>query len=158
MHNVHAPRRAGILCHRGPGFEEVVLLQGGTACHLRATPLPPSVPSWHWVLSAPPPTPRQAPASCKEIPLSDLDTPLFPRMAASSGNLNVVEKAKNMTATDCFRSRSTVLQGQPFGGIPTVLVINIILWVVSPGQGCGQTGGLSWGRTVALSQVMPQGP
>lgn len=79
-------------------------------------------------------------------------------MAASSGNLNVVEKAKNMTATDCFRSRSTVLQGQPFGGIPTVLVINIILWVVSPGQGCGQMGGLSWGRTVALSQVMPQGP
>ncbi|XP_054571855.1 calcium permeable stress-gated cation channel 1 [Eptesicus fuscus] len=51
-------------------------------------------------------------------------------MAASSGNLNVVEKAKNLTASDCFRSRSTVLQGQPFGGIPTVLVINIVLWVL----------------------------
>ncbi|XP_036169942.1 calcium permeable stress-gated cation channel 1 [Myotis myotis] len=51
-------------------------------------------------------------------------------MAASSGNLNVVEKAKNLTEDDCFRSRSTVLQGQPFGGIPTVLVINIILWVL----------------------------
>ncbi|EPQ03921.1 Transmembrane protein 63C [Myotis brandtii] len=50
-------------------------------------------------------------------------------MAASSGNLNVVEKAKNLTENDCFRSRSTVLQGQPFGGIPTVLVINVILWV-----------------------------
>ncbi|XP_059545394.1 calcium permeable stress-gated cation channel 1 isoform X1 [Myotis daubentonii] len=51
-------------------------------------------------------------------------------MAASSGNLNVVEKAKNLTEDDCFRSRSTVLQGQPFGGIPTVLVINIVLWVL----------------------------
>uniref|UniRef100_G1P3Z9 Transmembrane protein 63C n=1 Tax=Myotis lucifugus TaxID=59463 RepID=G1P3Z9_MYOLU len=50
-------------------------------------------------------------------------------MAASSGNLNVVEKAKNLTEDDCFRSRSTVLQGQPFGGIPTVLVINVVLWV-----------------------------
>lgn len=78
-------------------------------------------------------------------------------MAASSGNLNVVEKAKNLTDDECFRSQNTVLQGQPFGGIPTVLVINIILWVVSPGQGHGQTGGLSWGRTVELSQVMPQG-
>lgn len=93
--------------------------------------------------------------------MSDLDTPLFPRephrMAASSDNLHVVEKAKNMSASDCFRSRSTVLQGQPFGGIPTVLLINIILWMVSPGQGHGQTGGLSWERTVELSQVMPQG-
>ncbi|XP_070272132.1 calcium permeable stress-gated cation channel 1 isoform X1 [Myotis yumanensis] len=50
-------------------------------------------------------------------------------MAASSGDLNVVEKAKNLTEDDCFRSRSTVLQGQAFGGIPTVLVINIVLWV-----------------------------
>lgn len=63
-------------------------------------------------------------------------------MAASSGNLNVVAKAKNLTEDDCFHSRSTVLQGQPFGGIPTVLVINVVLWVVSPGQGHGQTGGV----------------
>ncbi|XP_006778884.1 PREDICTED: calcium permeable stress-gated cation channel 1 isoform X1 [Myotis davidii] len=51
-------------------------------------------------------------------------------MAASSGNLNVVEKAKNLTEDECFHSQNTVLQGQPFGGIPTVLVINIILWVL----------------------------
>ncbi|XP_052594574.1 calcium permeable stress-gated cation channel 1 [Peromyscus californicus insignis] len=36
---------------------------------------------------------------------------------------------RNMTANECFQSRSTVLQGQPFGGIPTVLVLNLILWV-----------------------------
>ncbi|XP_066132700.1 calcium permeable stress-gated cation channel 1 isoform X1 [Saccopteryx bilineata] len=55
-------------------------------------------------------------------------------MAISPGDLNVVEKTRNMTrnmtATDCFQSRSTVLRGQPFGGIPTVLVINIVLWVL----------------------------
>nr|XP_048305246.1 calcium permeable stress-gated cation channel 1 isoform X2 [Myodes glareolus] len=38
-------------------------------------------------------------------------------------------KPHNMTANECFQSRSTVLQGQPFGGIPTVLVLNLILWV-----------------------------
>ncbi|XP_051005649.1 LOW QUALITY PROTEIN: calcium permeable stress-gated cation channel 1 [Acomys russatus] len=38
-------------------------------------------------------------------------------------------KFRNMTANECFQSRSTVLQGQPFGGIPTVLLLNIILWV-----------------------------
>ncbi|XP_021508785.1 calcium permeable stress-gated cation channel 1 isoform X2 [Meriones unguiculatus] len=38
-------------------------------------------------------------------------------------------KLRNMTVNECFQSRSTVLQGQPFGGIPTVLVLNIILWV-----------------------------
>ncbi|CAK6431881.1 unnamed protein product [Pipistrellus nathusii] len=51
-------------------------------------------------------------------------------MAASPGHLNVMEKAKNISESDCFRTRSTVLQGQPFGGIPTVLFINIILWLV----------------------------
>ncbi|XP_032764095.1 calcium permeable stress-gated cation channel 1 [Rattus rattus] len=39
------------------------------------------------------------------------------------------QKFRNMTANECFQSRSTVLQGQPFGGIPTVLLLNIILWV-----------------------------
>ncbi|KAM5340589.1 calcium permeable stress-gated cation channel 1 [Glossophaga mutica] len=51
-------------------------------------------------------------------------------MAVSPGNLNVVEKAQNLSVTDCFQSRSTVLRGQPFGGIPTVLCLNIILWVL----------------------------
>ncbi|XP_071069854.1 calcium permeable stress-gated cation channel 1 isoform X2 [Dasypus novemcinctus] len=36
----------------------------------------------------------------------------------------------NLTASDCFPNRNTVLQGQPFGGIPTVLVINVVLWVI----------------------------
>ncbi|XP_058423415.1 calcium permeable stress-gated cation channel 1 isoform X2 [Diceros bicornis minor] len=51
-------------------------------------------------------------------------------MAVSPGDLNVVGKTKNMTVDDCFHSRNTVLQGQPFGGIPTVLFLNITLWVV----------------------------
>lgn len=60
-------------------------------------------------------------------------------MAVSPGNLNVVEKTQNMSVSDCFQSRSTVLRGQPFGGIPTVLCLNIILWVVSPGCRSEQT-------------------
>uniref|UniRef100_A0A803YG80 Transmembrane protein 63C n=1 Tax=Meleagris gallopavo TaxID=9103 RepID=A0A803YG80_MELGA len=38
----------------------------------------------------------------------------------------------NTTEEQCFsaRSRSTVLQGLPFGGVPTVLAINFILWLV----------------------------
>lgn len=55
-------------------------------------------------------------------------------MAVSLSNLDVAEKAQNMSAQDCFQSHSTVLKGQPFGGVPTVLFLNIILWVVSPGQ------------------------
>lgn len=60
-------------------------------------------------------------------------------MAVSPGNLNVVGKGQNFSAGDCFQSQNTVLQGQPFGGIPTVLCLNVILWVVSPGHGGGQT-------------------
>lgn len=44
-----------------------------------------------------------------------------------------------MTVDECFQSRSTVLQGQPFGGVPTVLCLNIALWVVSPGHCRRQT-------------------
>uniref|UniRef100_A0A8C4MRD0 Transmembrane protein 63C n=1 Tax=Equus asinus TaxID=9793 RepID=A0A8C4MRD0_EQUAS len=51
-------------------------------------------------------------------------------MAVLPGDLNTVEKTRNMSAADCFHSRNTVLQGQPFGGIPTVLFLNCILWVV----------------------------
>ncbi|KAM5243855.1 calcium permeable stress-gated cation channel 1 isoform 2-T28 [Hipposideros larvatus] len=51
-------------------------------------------------------------------------------MAVSLSNLNVAEKTQNMSAHDCFQSRSTVLKGQPFGGVPTVLLINIILWLL----------------------------
>lgn len=54
-------------------------------------------------------------------------------MTVPPGSLNTMEKPQNMTSNECFPSRSTVLQGQPFGGIPTVLFLNIFLWVVSPG-------------------------
>uniref|UniRef100_A0A8B9S5D6 Transmembrane protein 63C n=1 Tax=Apteryx owenii TaxID=8824 RepID=A0A8B9S5D6_APTOW len=38
----------------------------------------------------------------------------------------------NSTEEQCFsaRSHSTVLQGLPFGGVPTVLAINFILWLL----------------------------
>ncbi|XP_062946222.1 calcium permeable stress-gated cation channel 1 [Cynocephalus volans] len=51
-------------------------------------------------------------------------------MTASPDDMSVVGKFHNMTADDCFQSRNTVLQGQPFGGVPTVLFLNIILWVL----------------------------
>ncbi|TSQ46668.1 Calcium permeable stress-gated cation channel 1 [Bagarius yarrelli] len=37
----------------------------------------------------------------------------------------------NSTAEKCYlsHSRSSVLQGLPFGGVPTVLVINLVLWL-----------------------------
>lgn len=41
-------------------------------------------------------------------------------------------REENSTAERCFRShsRSSVLQGLPFGGVPTVLAINVVLWMV----------------------------
>uniref|UniRef100_A0A8C2IPI4 Transmembrane protein 63C n=1 Tax=Cyprinus carpio TaxID=7962 RepID=A0A8C2IPI4_CYPCA len=38
---------------------------------------------------------------------------------------------ENSTAERCYRShsRSSVLQGLPFGGVPTVLAINVVLWL-----------------------------
>ncbi|XP_042245157.1 calcium permeable stress-gated cation channel 1 isoform X1 [Thunnus maccoyii] len=38
---------------------------------------------------------------------------------------------ENSTAERCYRShsRSSVLQGLPFGGVPTVLAINVVLWM-----------------------------
>lgn len=87
--------------------------------------------------------------------MSDLDTPIFarepPRMSVSPNNLNLVEKAPNVSARDCFQSRSTVLQGQPFGGVPTVLFLNVILWVVSPRHCGGQTTRSQLGQLVEPS-------
>uniref|UniRef100_A0A8D2ZQG7 Transmembrane protein 63C n=1 Tax=Scophthalmus maximus TaxID=52904 RepID=A0A8D2ZQG7_SCOMX len=42
-----------------------------------------------------------------------------------------VNPVKNSTAERCYRShsRSSVLQGLPFGGVPTVLAINVVLWM-----------------------------
>ncbi|XP_062037227.1 calcium permeable stress-gated cation channel 1 isoform X1 [Lepus europaeus] len=66
--------------------------------------------------------------------MADLDATLFtretPRMSASPDNLSMERRLHNMTADDCFHSRSTVLQGQPFGGIPTVLLINVVSWLL----------------------------
>lgn len=61
------------------------------------------------------------------------------------------QKFHNMTVNECFQSRSTVLQGQPFGGIPTVLVLNIILWVVSLGCHGRDTGRSKPGSTLCSS-------
>lgn len=43
---------------------------------------------------------------------------------------------ENSTAERCYRShsRSSVLQGLPFGGVPTVLVINVVIWMVNTQQ------------------------
>ncbi|XP_023558016.1 calcium permeable stress-gated cation channel 1 isoform X3 [Octodon degus] len=51
-------------------------------------------------------------------------------MSASPGGQSPDSKVLNMTVDECFQNRNTVLQGQPFGGIPTVLFLNIVLWVV----------------------------
>lgn len=47
--------------------------------------------------------------------------------------LSLLDVLVNRTEEQCFstRSRSTVLEGLPFGGVPTVLAINFILWLVS---------------------------
>uniref|UniRef100_A0A8D0GWU8 Transmembrane protein 63C n=1 Tax=Sphenodon punctatus TaxID=8508 RepID=A0A8D0GWU8_SPHPU len=46
--------------------------------------------------------------------------------------LKFLDTLTNSTEEQCFsaRSRSTVLQGLPFGGVPTVLAINFILWLL----------------------------
>lgn len=54
----------------------------------------------------------------------------------SSVSLNVLtylDTLTNSTEDQCFsaRSRSSVLQGLPFGGVPTVLALNFLLWMVS---------------------------
>nr|XP_056706859.1 calcium permeable stress-gated cation channel 1 [Euleptes europaea] len=46
--------------------------------------------------------------------------------------LMLLDSLSNSTEEQCFsaRSHSTVLQGLPFGGVPTVLALNFILWLV----------------------------
>ncbi|XP_072895213.1 calcium permeable stress-gated cation channel 1 isoform X1 [Hemitrygon akajei] len=48
------------------------------------------------------------------------------------GFLSFLDSLTNETVEHCYsaRSHSTVLQGLPFGGVPTVLAINFILWLV----------------------------
>lgn len=65
------------------------------------------------------------------------DRVYFPE-ASSSGHpifwdfFNFAASSGNTTEERCYsaRSHSTVLQGLPFGGIPTVLAINFVLWLV----------------------------
>ncbi|XP_077477601.1 osmosensitive cation channel TMEM63C [Stigmatopora argus] len=54
-------------------------------------------------------------------------TPVVPNVL---GVLDLVG-SENSTAERCFpaHSRSSVLQGLPFGGIPTVLAINVVMWM-----------------------------
>lgn len=56
--------------------------------------------------------------------------------------LSFLDALVNSTEEQCFsaRSRSTVLEGLPFGGVPTVLAINFILWLVSGPGGCRAYG------------------
>jgi len=48
------------------------------------------------------------------------------------GFLQAPGEDNNSTAERCYRahSRSSVLQGLPFGGVPTVLAINVVMWMV----------------------------
>ncbi|XP_042299372.1 calcium permeable stress-gated cation channel 1 [Sceloporus undulatus] len=59
-----------------------------------------------------------------EAPSGD-GTPIFLSV------LGFQDTPRNDTEEQCFRShaRSTVLQGLPFGGVPTVLALNFILWM-----------------------------
>uniref|UniRef100_A0A8C6PM72 Transmembrane protein 63C n=1 Tax=Nothobranchius furzeri TaxID=105023 RepID=A0A8C6PM72_NOTFU len=57
---------------------------------------------------------------------------------------------ENSTAERCFRShsRSSVLQGLPFGGVPTVLLINMLLLVFS----CLRKAAWDYGRLALLME------
>uniref|UniRef100_A0A665WXY9 Transmembrane protein 63C n=1 Tax=Echeneis naucrates TaxID=173247 RepID=A0A665WXY9_ECHNA len=59
-----------------------------------------------------------------------------PTVEGSTVGLNVLSfldalGEENSTAERCYRShsRSSVLQGLPFGGVPTVLAVNVVLWM-----------------------------
>lgn len=60
---------------------------------------------------------------------------------------------ENSTAERCYHShsRSSVLQGLPFGGVPTVLIINVVLWMVHT-----QTHTLSIGRLLKKTKNKQQ--
>ncbi|XP_027700667.1 calcium permeable stress-gated cation channel 1 [Vombatus ursinus] len=45
--------------------------------------------------------------------------------------LNVVERLNNHSFDKCFRTRNTILIGQPFGGVPTVFLLNIGIWFIA---------------------------
>ncbi|XP_036592127.1 calcium permeable stress-gated cation channel 1 isoform X2 [Trichosurus vulpecula] len=45
--------------------------------------------------------------------------------------LNVVEILNNQSKDTCFHTRNTALKGQPFGGVPTVFVLNVCFWLIA---------------------------
>ncbi|XP_054826738.1 calcium permeable stress-gated cation channel 1 isoform X1 [Eublepharis macularius] len=53
------------------------------------------------------------------------------RSPISLSVLTFLDTLSNSTEEQCFsaRSHSTVLQGLPFGGVPTILALNFILWL-----------------------------
>ncbi|XP_038646354.1 calcium permeable stress-gated cation channel 1-like [Scyliorhinus canicula] len=65
-------------------------------------------------------------------PLHHSSTPLSGKLGHNLGLLNILDSLANGTMEHCYsaRSRSTVLQGLSFGGVPTVLAINFIVWLV----------------------------
>ncbi|XP_074092375.1 calcium permeable stress-gated cation channel 1 [Macrotis lagotis] len=44
--------------------------------------------------------------------------------------LNVVERANNFSTDKCF-TRNSILKGQPFGGVPTVFLLNLCFWLIA---------------------------
>ncbi|XP_072350618.1 calcium permeable stress-gated cation channel 1 [Scyliorhinus torazame] len=65
-------------------------------------------------------------------PLHRSSPPLSNNLGHNMGLLNLLDSLANGTMEHCYsaRSRSTVLQGLSFGGVPTVLAINFIVWLV----------------------------
>lgn len=68
---------------------------------------------------------------------SELFVTRVPSLEGGALELNILgfmdsSGEENSTAERCYRShsRSSVLQGLPFGGVPTVLTINVVLWMV----------------------------
>lgn len=122
---------SGLFCHHGSGFGAAAVLSPALACSglaMGTQCAPPYLPGRLLCL-------QRERVSC--LTRESLCHQGALRMTVPPGNLNTMEKPQNMTSNECFPSRSTVLQGQPFGGIPTVLFLNIFLWVVSPGLRSG---------------------
>ncbi|XP_033967946.1 calcium permeable stress-gated cation channel 1 isoform X2 [Pseudochaenichthys georgianus] len=79
-------------------------------------------------------------SSCRYGPVLMAHSELFATRAPPVGGgaadldaLSILDSfgEENSTAERCYRahSRSSVLQGLPFGGVPTVLAINVVLWM-----------------------------
>ncbi|XP_074146018.1 calcium permeable stress-gated cation channel 1 isoform X2 [Sminthopsis crassicaudata] len=45
--------------------------------------------------------------------------------------LNVVQRLNNQSLNACFHTRSVIMRGQSFGGIPIVLILNLCFWLIA---------------------------